>query len=92
MRLATAGASAAALALVLASVAQPAFAVGVDFTWDDGGADNDLSTIENWAPDVAPGLDDNLFFPVGNDATQDLAFPNIRSLNFSSTESWKSVV
>lgn len=86
MRRTAAFATTAALALLLASAAQPAAAVDVDFTWDDGGANDLLTTLQNWNTDVAPGSDDNLFFPTGDSATQDLAVPVIRSLSFTTTD------
>jgi LPXTG-motif cell wall-anchored protein len=86
MRFTTAATATAILVVVFAGGAVlPAQAVDADFFWDDGGADSEFDTVENWSTDVAPGADDNLIFQSGNDATQNLGNPFlIRSLRFGS--------
>lgn len=85
---------ASALVLSLSSafvwLAPQASAAGT-FTWDGGGSDNDMTTAENWAGDVAPTGDDDedLVFPanidkltVNNDFTAETSF---NSITFSGT-------
>lgn len=66
MRYKTLTASALAVVLVGAT-ATAAVAVGNTLIWDQG-TSTDLQLAANWNPDAAPGVDDNLVFPVGTTA------------------------
>src|SRR5438309_1617155 len=63
------------LAFIVAAILAPLAAHATTFTWDGGGADNNLSTSANWNPDGAPGSDlvnTNLIF-----AGSVRLFPNV---------------
>jgi len=62
-----------AVALVAVG-ATPAWAATT--TWDDGGAPDDtFDNPANWAGDTVPATGDDLVFPVGDGATQDISSP-----------------
>lgn len=81
MRYKTLTASALAVVLVGAT-ATAAVAVGNTFIWDQG-TSTDLQLAANWAPDGAPGTDDNLVFPMGTmAAVNGVVDYSVRSLDF----------
>lgn len=70
--------------VIVGATAMSASAAGNPFVWDDGGANFNFSTMGNWSTDVVPGTDDNLSFPIGNDAFSDISIPFVvRNLTFT---------